>query len=155
MIPGIHLPGREMKTEIFADFSNGLTNMNDLPDKLDEDMRACQKRMHYDTFEEGRDWVFDDSDIHYVSFAKQKCFDFVTLGAILSCGSRSVRLQATTADSDLNRVIFLADFPRPNLNWLVRWLNSQVRHVFSIVYRQKLKRAPRNNCELGSNLIHA
>ena len=50
MIPGIHLPGREMKTEIFADFSNGLTNMNDLPDKLDEDMRACQKRMHYDTF---------------------------------------------------------------------------------------------------------
>ena len=68
------------------------------PDELKLDAADCKNgdRFHEYHLDEGADWVFDDTDVHY----------------------------ATTAESDTDRVIFLADFPRPNLPWWLRWLNA-------------------------------
>ena len=57
-------------------------------------------RWQHHVFEEGKDWVFDDSDLHYA-------------------------VQASNA----TRLIFLADFPRPNLPPLARWANAALARV--------------------------
>ena len=84
-------------------------------------------RWTHHVFEEGKDWVFDDSDLHYA-------------------------VQA----SNETRLIFLADFPRPNLHPIARWANAALTmvafpHIPSVsryatsfaAYYERLARTPR------------